>query len=647
MNRYCGLLLISLLTCNAYKFLVYSPIFGYSHMNFMGAIADTLTEAGHNVTLLMPIMDYEQQDKTGVKLSKNIIKVPTDPEVIELMRYKGEMLGKMWSMEPSLFGLMQVKKRERFVHHFLIFNRIPFQMADNMTKSFTYQCRSKFSVYIEKKRRKAIEFSIFSHHLVLLCLVEIYNDEVLLKQLEDEKFDVGIAETFEFCGFGVFELAKIPATIATFSGVHMDVIAEAIGEPIAPSYVPGAMATAGDRMNFVDRFKNILDVVFGKKFFESVFLSQIKAFRKKFGPEFKSYMELLPQASYVFTNSNPYLDYPRPMLHKTVPIGGVTVSFDPKKNKLSANFFRESLLKVFESMPDTTFIMKYEEEGSKIADHLPNVHLSTWFPQNALLADPRLTAFVTHGGLGSTTELAHQGKPAILIPIFADQPRNAQMLAKHGGGIVLTKFDLENPHKLKESLLRIFNDASFSQNAKRLSEMLVNQPISAKQLVVRHSEFAAKFGRLPNLDPYGRHLSFIQYYLLDVIFVVMSVTLVIVYISTKLLKKCFSLALKFFLRDSLLKVFESMPDTTFIMKYEEEGSKIADHLPNVHLSSWFPQNALLGKLDYIATTYYYTRKDSDGYYFNYLQNSSEPIKKLDKLGRIYEPADIAVSYPAI
>ncbi|KAK5982287.1 hypothetical protein GCK32_022336, partial [Trichostrongylus colubriformis] len=65
------------------------------------------------------------------------------------------------------------------------------------------------------------------------------------------------------------------------------------------------------------------------------------------------------------------------------------------------------------------------------------------------------------------------------------------MLAKHGGGIVLTKYALEHPQKLRESLQRIFDDASFSHNAKRLSEMLLNQPISAKQLVIRHSEFAA------------------------------------------------------------------------------------------------------------------------------------------------------------
>ncbi|EYC33728.1 hypothetical protein Y032_0002g952 [Ancylostoma ceylanicum] len=199
-------------------------------------------------------------------------------------------------------------------------------------------------------------------------------------------------------------------------------------------------------------------------------------------------------------------------------------------------------------MPDTTFIWKYEEEGSQIADHLPNVHLSTWFPQNALLADPRLTVFVTHGGLGSTTELAHQGKPAVLlsfhIPIFADQQRNAHMLAKHGGGIVLTKDDLENPQKLRETLLTMFNDVSYSQNAKRLSEMLLNQPISAKQLLIRHCEFAAKFGRLPSLDPYGRQLSFMQYFLLDVILAIIIVIVMVIYVSFRLFRRCSSIAVK-------------------------------------------------------------------------------------------------------
>ncbi|KAK5973649.1 UDP-glucoronosyl and UDP-glucosyl transferase [Trichostrongylus colubriformis] len=330
------LLTVSLYSTDAYKFLVYSPIYGYSHTNFMGALADTLTEAGHDVTVLMPILDEEQQNKTALKLTTKVIKIPPPPSNHHMKQYKEEAFAKMWTMEPSVFGMIQ---------------------------------------------------------------------------------------------------------------------------------------------------------------------------------------ELIADTSYAFTNSNPYLDYPRPMLQKTIPIGGIAVALDPKNNVLSKDWdsilglrnttvlvsfgsmaksmsmpdeYKKTLLKVFESMPETTFIWKYEEKGSKFAAHLKNVHLSTWVPQNALLADPRLTVFVTHGGLGSTTELAHMGKPSLLVPLFADQTRNANMLAKHGGGIVLKKDDLGNSEKLTVSLKRLLNDASYSRNAKRLADMLLNQPISAKELFIKHCEFAAK-----------------------------------------------------------------------------------------------------------------------------------------------------------
>ncbi|KAL6737698.1 hypothetical protein Aduo_011320 [Ancylostoma duodenale] len=480
--------LLSVIACNGYKFLVYSPIFAYSPMNFMGAIADALTEAGHNVTVLMPVIETEYQDKIVVKLTKDIIK-----------------------------------------------------MLRNMSKLFSCQCE------------------------------RVITDKAVMKRLEEEKFDVGFAEALSVCGLEIFDVLKLPSSIVTFSGVHMSLLATAIGEPLIPSYVPGGMSTVGDRMNFFDRFKNALDEMFEPMFFGNIFNSEINVFRKHFGQNFKDYEQLFAEAAYVMTNSNPYLDFPRPMLHKTVPIGGVSVSNDSKRNKLSPEWdavlnernttvlvsfgslakamympeeFKVSLLEVFESMPDTTFIMKYEEEGSKMADHLPNVHLSTWFPQNALLADPRLTAFVTHGGLGSVTELAFQGKPAVIIPVIADQLRNAPMLAKHGGGIVLDKSDLHSPEKLRDSLQKILNDDSYAKNAKRLSKMLLNQPISAKQLLIRHSEFAARFGRLPNLDPYGRQLSFMQYYLLDILLVTVTVFAVVVYLIIRLFRKLLSLSVK-------------------------------------------------------------------------------------------------------
>ncbi|PIO63427.1 hypothetical protein TELCIR_14972, partial [Teladorsagia circumcincta] len=142
-------------------------------------------------TILLPTMVAEHGAKTGVKLTKKIIKKPIDPRVDEIQRYRPGMLSQMWSMEPSIFGLMQ--------------------LGQNLSASFAYLCE------------------------------DLISDDALLKQLADEKFDVGIAEAFSICGLGIFEALKIPSSISTFSGVHLDVISTSIGEPITPSYVPGKL----------------------------------------------------------------------------------------------------------------------------------------------------------------------------------------------------------------------------------------------------------------------------------------------------------------------------------------------------------------------------------------------------------------------
>lgn len=478
---------------SAYNFLVISPLFGHSHSNFMGTIADTLTEAGHNVTVLMPIMDPDMEQRTGLRLTTHVIKVPPDNRTAALFVQKAKFMTRLWNIEPSVFGMME--------------------LGSHMAKSFTWQCE------------------------------KVFNDDDVMAALREMQFDVGIAEAFDICGFGIFELLNVRATIATTSSVRAEVISKLVGIPAAPSYVPGIMSTKGDEMGMFERLQNVIETVLGSKFFETLFDMEISAFRKKFGDDFKGYEELLQQVSYVFTNSNPYLDYPHPTIHKSVDIGGIAVSFDDHQNSLPEKFdeilnlrktnvivsfgtvvkscympsdYKRSILKAFESMPNTTFIWKYEVDDAEMLRNLTNVYLSSWLPQNALLADARVTGFVTHGGLGSTTEIAHMGKPAVVVPLFADQTRNANMLAKHGGAIVLRKYDLASTSKLRSAIEEVIRNKSYSTNARKLAEMLVNQPISAKQLMLRHAEFAARFGRTPNLDPYGRRLSTIQYYLIDV-----------------------------------------------------------------------------------------------------------------------------------
>lgn len=100
-------------------------------------------------------------------------------------------------------------------------------------------------------------------------------------------------------------------------------------------------------------------------------------------------------------------------------------------------YFRDEIFNAIKSLPNVTLIWKYETNDLQWAEEIENIHFSKWIPQTALLNDDRLTAFMTHGGLGSTTELAYLGKPALMVPVFADQNRNSLMLARHGGVLVV------------------------------------------------------------------------------------------------------------------------------------------------------------------------------------------------------------------
>ncbi|KAF8385375.1 hypothetical protein PRIPAC_74517, partial [Pristionchus pacificus] len=91
--------------------------------------------------------------------------------------------------------------------------------------------------------------------------------------------------------------------------------------------------------------------------------------------------------------------------------------------------------------------------------------------------------FVTHCGQGSTTEANYAGK--------------------------------EGP--FEEAIREIIENESYKEKTRNLKETLLDRQFSMKEIFVRNMEFVAKHGPLRQLDHYGRHLNFIQYYLIDVI----------------------------------------------------------------------------------------------------------------------------------
>ncbi|KAF1749872.1 hypothetical protein GCK72_016417 [Caenorhabditis remanei] len=471
-----------------FNYLVFCPLYAHSHHKFLAKIADTLSDAGHNVTFLAPIIIRKYENVKYLDSTKDIVYIQPSKK-LESLGVTSDY-SKFWNQDATAI---------QFVPAIRAFTKMFEQLYEDLKEDLT-----------------------------------------VLDELKNRKFDALVFEFLCPTALPIAEYLDIKAVLPSLSMTHHPLMSRLIGEPSSPSVLPSMISSFGDDMTFSERLQNTIGDIFFTLFVHFPPMTSFKNPEKLIDVE-----DMTARAPFMFMNGNPYLDYPRPLLTKSVLIGGISVNVTQmKQEKLSENYnqilsknkknvlisfgsmifskdmpqeYKDTIVRVIESRQDVTFIWKYEEEDVSFAKNLPNLHFSKWVPQTALLADSRISAFVTHAGLGSVTELSYMGKPAVLIPIFADQLRNSKTLARHNGSITLSKYDLSDFDKLRNAIDTILNEESFKINTERLSQQLQDQPVSPQDLLVRHAEFAAKYGELPNLDPCSRQMSFISFYMIDII----------------------------------------------------------------------------------------------------------------------------------
>ncbi|CAB3406343.1 unnamed protein product [Caenorhabditis bovis] len=387
----------------------------------------------------------------------------------------------------------------------------------------------------------------------------IFNQTELIEQLRNEKFDLAITESILICNHALIDHIGIENVISAESFLQSDIVKYASGEPAFPSFFPTIFTADTDKMGFSARMTNTAAAIFAYWFAYIRYEYELDGIKKLYANG-KDYKELINRAAFHMINSNRFLDYPSATLPKTVFIGGMQVipngaanltkEWDELLSRRDTNIlisfgsmtrssempdeFKNAFLDVFSSMPNITFIWKYEDENSTIAAHLPNVKLTAWMPQNDLLADDRLTLFITHGGLGSTIELAHYGKPAIVIPLTGDQFRNAHMLTRHGGAIRLDKSQLGDSRAIGASIATVLNDARYSANARRLSAIVANH--RPRDVLLEYCSLAVEFGPLETLNSAGAHLNYLQYHSIDLLIVFLAIFIIFSYVSYRFWK---------------------------------------------------------------------------------------------------------------
>eukprot|EP00929_Paragymnodinium_shiwhaense_P010874 TRINITY_DN11590_c0_g2_i1.p1 TRINITY_DN11590_c0_g2~~TRINITY_DN11590_c0_g2_i1.p1 ORF type:complete len:416 (+),score=104.50 TRINITY_DN11590_c0_g2_i1:415-1662(+) len=123
----------------------------------------------------------------------------------------------------------------------------------------------------------------------------------------------------------------------------------------------------------------------------------------------------------------------------------------------------------------------------------PNVYMTKFSPQRAVLNHPAVVGFMSHGGGNSVAESLMFGKPLAIMPFFGDQMIVAASQVEAGVGTVIRK-DCEDTAELVGAIRLIATDIK-DLNAKR------KDLSRAVEVIVNHgsNKFVLQVPRAPNV----------------------------------------------------------------------------------------------------------------------------------------------------
>lgn len=275
-------------------------------------------------------------------------------------------------------------------------------------------------------------------------------------------FDVIVLEAFlneALLGLGV----HFQAPIISFPPFGASKLTnDMVGSPAPVEYVPHVTLAFTDNMTFVQRMINTLTSIAESMFVNLVYLpAHEKLLHEFFGPNTPSLSSLQTNVSLVLLNTHFTLNYPRPYMNNMIEVGGLHIQSEPPK-KLSTQlqrfldeadegviyFSMGSIIKSSEMSPDKLQALRrvfgslrqrvlWKSDQDENTETAPNVMISKWFPQEAVLGHRNVRLFITHGGLLSSMEAIYFGVPIIGIPIYGDQYMNVAKAVVSGYGLLL------------------------------------------------------------------------------------------------------------------------------------------------------------------------------------------------------------------
>ncbi|XP_073834860.1 UDP-glycosyltransferase UGT4-like isoform X1 [Musca autumnalis] len=467
-----------------------------SHLLIHCAVAQTLAEAGHEVTVLASIGDDDEATKEKYRKAD-----------FKFIAIEGPTFDSSFSQE-------------------MVNRPLP----------------------IYRRAYNIIEKILFLANMTM-------NHSTMLEFLKEHKagdFDVMILGYFmnEFMlGLGAHFQCPI---ILSFMVQPIFLINRMIGNPSESSYVPNLYTGLKQPLSFRARIRNYLSSIFEQKILATILEWQTgKLYRYNFPADrYPPLEEVYKNVSLVLTNHHFSQGPIRPNVPALIEIGGIQIKEKPDPlpqdiaeimdnakngviyfslgtNVQGSNLSPDKAKMIFNVLSQLPYTVLMKWGDKDFPGQANNIIYKSWLPQDDILAHPKVKLFITHGGQGSVVESQYHGVPMVGIPFFGDQHSNMANVRNSGFGLSL-KYATLTEEDLRETVLEVLNNPKYRENVQQFSKLYRDRPMTPRQLVRYWVDYVIRHNGAKHMQSPAVHMTWWELQSLDVIGFLLLVVFVVV-----------------------------------------------------------------------------------------------------------------------
>ncbi|KNC32417.1 hypothetical protein FF38_04979 [Lucilia cuprina] len=375
-------------------------------------------------------------------------------------------------------------------------------------------------------------------------------------ELLTQKFHLAIVDgAFPECALGIVHRLSLPFMFINTVGFYTGSLAIA-GNPIAYAVTPHVFTALTQTMDLWQRVQNYVTHILAD-LLHMYYTNQVHdVLIAHFGSSVPHPFTIAHNVSFILQNGHAIVTNPRPLypnvaeiacMHcrpavklsheleeffETAPAG--VIFFSMGSSVKPANMpekFRNLLLKVFARLSQYHIVWKWDEHSSTktrtmeaptilsmrnttksthiITDIPKNVYLSGWLPQQDILGQRKLKAFITHGGLLSMYEAIYHGVPMVMLPVFCDHDVNAAKAEQDGYAIRLS-LEIITADKLYHAILAIINNDKYKREINEKRQLLLDQMNTPLDTAVFWTEYVLRHQDTTHLLSPVRNMSILK-----------------------------------------------------------------------------------------------------------------------------------------